>query len=842
MRDWVDLRALALAALLALAAALPVLTSSVESRDYFFFDVTLTSTSAGTTQFFWDLGRGLNEDDSSRQPIKVEGTPVVYRFMMPMGRFKALRLDPIDGAGVFLLSHAQIVDRRGRIVRVFTSADLIPGGGIIRATPRGSALEVVTDPVSNDPNLNLRLNEPLVLRPDARIWWEQSWPVAVPVFLLGLLLGLPVVARRLSRAAAAVAAVAQPRPVLTLIVVTTGVVALQCHPVIFQGRSFASGNNGGHMLYDALPTLPGDTDPMSTSTGSSDTGALLYQHLYYPMVQRDALAHGELPLWNRYSLAGEPLLGQGQSMFGDPFNFITIVTDGAGWAWDIRFVVARWLLAASLGGTVWLLTRHLGAATLTTVGAGFLGFFTFRLIHPANFSVCYSPLILLAWAGLLTAATPRRLTGWLAGLVAANWLVLTSGTVKEAYMLLAGLNFAGAVLLLLRPECAGRRKFLLALTVAAGAGFVLLAAPGWISFLSAWHHSMTGYDIPQAQTLPWAHFIGFFDDIFYRQTTKDEIILAPALNFLFLTGVLWWAVQPRAWRSPQLGRAFLLAALPPFALGFGLVPHAVILKIPFVGNIVHVGNTLSCVLLSLFAVLAGLGFRDAWDRLRDPAARGVLNRFWLAGLALAGLYFLTTRQFPKSPFFTGYATALGLTAALLPLGLHWGLLRPNSPGPIWVVLVLGLPLLCWRHSQYRENRFDRYAFVPGPRSNLHAPSPAVALLNSHKTEPGRVVGWGSNLYASYNTALRWEGLYGVDAVRSRYFHELAEALGLRRVWDWDWPNREADARDLVRKFDLYNITHSVASHRDGPHPIDGLQLLGQADLDVYASPTAWPRA
>lgn len=842
MRTWFDIRAVGLAALLALAAALPSMTTSIERRDYYFFDITLTSTSEGATQLFWDLGQGFTEHNSSRQPLRVEPSPVVYRFMMPMGRFKALRFDPIDGVGRFTFSHAQIVDYRDRIVRVFPPRDLLPGGNILRTEVLGTMLVVETVPGSNDPIINLRLDEPLVLEPTMRIWWEQGWPVALPVFLAGLFFGLPIVARQLSRMAASIAAAARPRPVLSLVTVATAAVALQCQPVIFQARSFVSANNGGHMLYNRLPTLPADTESMSTHTGSSDTGALLFQHLYYPMVQRDALAAGELPLWNRYSLGGEPLLGQGQSMFGDPFNFLTIITDGAAWAWDVRFLIARWLLAASLGGVVWLLTRHLGAAALTTVAASFLGFFTYRLCHPANFSVCYSPLILLAWTGLHTADSPRRLTGWLAALVGANWLVLTSGTVKEAYMLIVGLNLAGAVLLFFRPECKGRRLYLLSLAAAAGVGFVFLSAPGWISFLSAWSHSMTGYDTPQAQTLPWQQFIGFFDDIFYRQAQKDENVVAPALNFLFLSGVLWWLVQPRAERRSRSGWALVLAALPPLAIGFGLVPDSLIVKIPFVGNIVHVGNTFSCVLLSLMAVLGGLGVRDAWSRFAEPGVGRTILRYWFAGLALAAIFFLHTGEFPKSPFFIGYATALGLAIALLPLGLHWGLIRPSSPGPLWVVLLLGLPLLGWRHAQYRESRFNHYAFLPGARSDFHAPSPAATQLNTFRSEPGRVVGWDSTLYASYNTVLRWEGIYGVDAVRSRHFHDLADALGLRRVWDWDWPNREADAGDLVRKFDLYNITHSVATHRDGPHPIARLQALGQADLDYYASPTAWPRA
>ena len=199
---------------------------------------------------------------------------------------------------------------------------------------------------------------------------------------------------------------------------------------------------------------------------------------------------------------------------------------------------------------------------------------TYRLCHPANFSVCYSPWILWAWTGLATAATPRRQAGWLAALVATNWLVFTSGTVKEAYMAMVCLNFAGALLLLTLPDARAFRWRVLGLATLAGGGVVLLTAPGWMSFLDALHHSYTGYDTPVAHPLPFAQFIGFFDDIFYRQATVDELVVAPALNFFLLLGVAWWLVSPRLWRSDFAGRALLVAAVPPLLLAFGVVfPH-----------------------------------------------------------------------------------------------------------------------------------------------------------------------------------------------------------------------------------------------------------------------------
>jgi hypothetical protein len=838
-----DLRVVILALVFAVAAALPFITTSVVSRDFYFFDVTLTSTNASTTQVFWDLGRGFNEHDSSRQPLRIEPKPVVYRYMLPMGSIQALRLDPADGPGTFTLAQARIVDYRGRIVRTFGPDDFTAFKQIARLERVGDTLRVETTPDASDPILLLRLTAPLHLRSDARIWFHFGAPIAMPVFLLGLFLGTPVVAGWLHRRFALLGGWLTTRPLGTITLVACATVAVQSHPVIFFGRSFATPINGSLMLYGEMPTLPGLTQRQYTATMSSDTGALLYQHLYYPMVQKDALLRdGELPLWNRYSLCGEPLLGQSQSMFGDPFNFLTILADGAAWAWDVRFVLAHWLLAAGLGFTVWRLTRHLGSALLVTVGGGFIAFFTFRLAHPANFSVCYAPWILWAWTGLVQADTSRREMRWLGALFAANWLVLTSGTVKEAYMLIVCLNLAGLAWLGLLPDARGRRGRILGLAAATGGVFALVAAPFWISFLTTLRHSFTGYDNPgQADPLSLTQLLGFFDDIFYRQNPVDERVIAPALNFLFMLGVLWWCGCPRLWRDDRAGRAVLLAALVPFALAFGIVPSAVILKIPYLRNIMHVGNTFSCALLILAAVLAGCGFRDALARLNDRGWWPVFGRVLALAGALAVAYFFSIRGRSTSPFFQGYVPAVALAVVALPLGVRWAA-TTHRPGPLYVALLLGGPLLLWRHGQYNHTVFKEYAFVPGARCDLHAPSPAIAFINQDRREPGRVVGWETNLFPSYNTALHLEGLYGVDALRNRYYQELATAFDLQRVWVWDGINKEADAPLLMPAHDLMNVTYYLASHRGPPRAIAGLRLLVQRDLDVYESPLAWPRA
>ncbi len=135
--------------------------------------------------------------------------------------------------------------------------------------------------------------------------------------------------------------------------------------MVFLGKSYVSPDLGATLLYDDFPTLPGyQTDHVADVKGS-DIGAIAWQDLTFTVTQRSALLQGELPLWNRYNSCGTALLGQGQSMFGDPLHFIPILANSAAWSWDLKYLIAKWLFAFGLGLCVWAVARHLPAALLT---------------------------------------------------------------------------------------------------------------------------------------------------------------------------------------------------------------------------------------------------------------------------------------------------------------------------------------------------------------------------------------------------------------------------------------------------------------------------------------------
>jgi hypothetical protein len=138
--------------------------------------------------------------------------------------------------------------------------------------------------------------------------------------------------------------------------------------------------------------------------------------------------------------------------------------------------------------------------------------------------------------------------------------------------------------------------------------------------------------------------------------------------------------------------------------------------------------------------------------------------------------------------------------------------------------------------------FDHYVVNPGQRVDLQAASPALDYVREHHEEPFRALGLGQNFFPGYNQLVGIENIYGVDALRSRPYFQVAQAFGLERVWNWGVPDELAAGTDIARGRDLLGVRYYFTTHRGlGPDPA-GVKLAGEFDLDVYERPSAWPRA
>ena len=250
-------------------------------------------------------------------------------------------------------------------------------------TVRNGELEIQTPPDANDPILEIPLESAIDLR-QSRGWrialllagWTLFWTAVVAV--------LYYAPRSLKSNAIFLALCRKPTAVICLAAITGTLVSTS--PVVFQGKSFMSPNTGGLLFYDRYPTLPNYSDSTTEDTYGADTGAMAWQHFPLTVAQERAIKEfGEFPLWNRYNSAGTTMIGQGQMMLGDPLDWIMWLVGVDAVTFDIKFVLLRLIFAVSLGLAVLVITRAIAPSAMVAISAPFIGYFIYRVNHPADF-------------------------------------------------------------------------------------------------------------------------------------------------------------------------------------------------------------------------------------------------------------------------------------------------------------------------------------------------------------------------------------------------------------------------------------------------------------------------
>jgi hypothetical protein len=819
------------------------------------FEVDAESDHPGLVQLYYDTGSGMSEAESSVQPITA-GRPVVLRFALPYGRFQALRFDPLDREARMGFSGARIVDGSGRTFLSFEPGQFRAMNEIKSLAAADGRLSVETTAGATDPQLSVNLDGSFTI-PRPPLWRDIGAALVASVACL-FILGWAWSSGRLRLAERSrslwAAACASPGAAVAAAALL-GTLAAN-YPVVFAGRSLVSPNIGVALLYGQPPWLPGNMSAEAGDAHKADVDALMWHHLPLSMLERRAVFRdGELPLWNRYDSAGLPLLGQGQSCFGDPLQLIPIFADGASWAWDLKFLLAKWIFACAVALCVWRLFRHLPTALLTAVSASFLGFYVYRINHPAIFSLCYSPLILYSWLRCLDSRSVRGAVPWLAALIGANWMEMNSGTAKEAYVLLLSLNLSGLCLLAADKREPREKWALFGGLFAAGVLFAMIGSPVWFTFYRALGASYTSYNAAEAFQIQPGMLIGLFDEAFYRPFQTQNGVINPSANAFILTGLVWGAVRWRSLLAERRALALAVSALPALALVFGVVSPSLIGRVPFLRNIMHVDNTFSCALIVILTVLSGFGWREAWGRLESAEGRGeaalvvgILLAIWCAFLGTAQSIVRSTyapstwgRIVTLGSFIHAYGWSLVIGAGLL----LWALGRMRGRGAatpaMLICAIVGFGAFHWRDALRAGAGYGDYTVRPGKRASLLNDSPAIDAVSAHPEAPSRVVGFHDDLLPGWSGAYRVEGISGPDALINPYYRDFMDTAGVRRIWDWRYNVEPADVAKLKPVLDLLGVRYYVGYRLGGDRPA-GLDLLLSTDMDVYESRSAWPRA
>ncbi len=874
------LRSVLISFILTVVFSIPYVRNKVAIYNTYYFEAMLQSSTEGIAQLFFDKGDGIQKADPIRIPIIKGGTQQILRFHLKSGiwrgrgmvpyNYQRLWLVPIDREASFTLRAVRIVDPAGNVVKSFNTSDISAVQQIDDIKADADKIVLKTTPGANYPIIDIRLDGPLRLPPTIRmtirltleavIWHVASIMVVSFLLVIALYTIMDRWPVRLTHLIGTVYSRALLHPVIAILVVACLGGVLSCYPVVFFGKSFISPNNNGTaLLYNQAPFVPGYTGTARANMEGSDVGAMMWAFWPYSVVEsRSIFKDFELPLWNRYNSFGVPLLGQGQSMFGDPLHFIPLACGAAAWAWDFKYVLAKVTFSLAIGLIVFAVTQHLPASAILAFASSFIGFFAYRVNHPAFFSLCYAPWVLYCWLKIIESDTARRMMPWLCGMVLADWTLINSGTVKEAYVLLLAMNLCGGFILLLsdleiKVKCT---KFCHVL--ASGLAFVMVSAPVWMTFYGTLKSSFTFYDKAIAFQIQPSLFIGFFDDIFYRQLTESGTIFDPCTNFVVLLGLLWSLANLKVIAKNRTYLAIGLSSLISLSFAFGVVPPGWIARVPFIGNIGHIDDVFSTVLIVHVLVLAGFGIKLFVDRIGDEEWRADYGIVLVLLFVLLGTYLGAThafqkglfsflppgKQIAKAPYFYVYVPILLAAFISLPLILQNTYKKKTISAAGFCIIILCFTIMLWRHGMHLtiQSAFDRHVMHPQSRTDLLAKSEAIETIRQRMKEPFRMAGIEGVLFPGYTGAIGVEGINGPDALVNPYYHDLYKFSIEKAVWGWELLFNWATASELEPLYSMYNVKYFLAMPSAGGPPMSSFNKAAALDLNVYENPKAWPRA
>jgi hypothetical protein len=331
-------------------------------------------------------------------------------------------------------------------------------------------------------------------------------------------------------------------PILAIVLVSLLAVVINCHPVIFCGRSYVSPTCVTSLVYDWSPPLPG-MDPARYKFSSehvSDTGAMMWWGVPVGFIEsRSLLEHEELPLWNRYGHAGDSLMGQNVTMLGDPLQLIVIVGRGSAGAWDVKFVVAKFLFCAGFGLLILRLFASRPLSLIYAALAAYCGAFFYINNHPVFFVFCYAPWILLSALAWLDLRSERRVC-WGVVWLLVNFACFNAGHVEPAVVLIGGLNLAAVAHALARQHRTADMAKVIGRISIGTILFLGLTAPMWMSFLAMLDGAYSLHSDVKVVQLPFAALFEAFDDLFlYSLKSNYYGAISPGTSLLVMAGCIF---------------------------------------------------------------------------------------------------------------------------------------------------------------------------------------------------------------------------------------------------------------------------------------------------------------
>lgn len=632
------------------------------------------------------------------------------------------------------------------------------------------------------------------------------------------------------------------------------------YPVLFFNKSYLSPIQGA--LYQGYPTVPGDsrqgeaTDPgqgpkkdfFLEDYRGSDVGATAWWLGPITYVQHLSIfKYHEFPFWNRFVGCGLPLFEQGQIQITDPLQWIPILWRSEAWAWDLKFILSKFIFSLGIGVLVLQLTQALPAACLTAVSANFIGYYAFRFNHPAVFCLTYAPWVILSWLSIAENFKEKnrdfRKTYWLGAFHAILSLILLSGSApKESIILFLGIQALGAFYFSTFQGISLKTKLVAVCGLLAGV--FLISAPYWLNFLNLLTKSYTVYDSPSIGQFKFTDLLGFFDNTFFWEQNRH--LTGPSVNLFVLFGLIA-SLLPDGQRD--IKKTVTWVCLTFFAsIAFGLVPGRMLVGIPLLNKIQHVGNCFAVPMILYSLILCGYGVAQ-FQKQRDPIQAAILLLFTLFILGIVVFNFRQADSIFKIQVKFGIQTVLTVCVSCLLacLILCWKFRPSGISSCLFGFLTLAFFAAHVRHGfhvPFGIRSIDANFVNPGLRVSFFRPSDALRRVQDmiqKQKQPIRVIGINEVFFPGFNCRYGLESLIVVDPLRSREFEDVLNAIDYPDM-GWGWLRLvQQDKIPLVQHgLNMLNVG-IVLAHKSSELG-ESFKKVEAEDLNLWINQEAWPRA
>ncbi len=568
-------------------------------------------------------------------------------------------------------------------------------------------------------------------------------------------------------------------------------------PLLFTGRATLTGGVYAPLdiLYANEPFASRRLEHGITRIQTPLLSDVLSQELPWQKAVREAVTEGRIPLWNRFVLAGEPLLAVQQPAAAHPATWLALLLPPAqGWTFQMTL---RLLIALA---SAYLFLRELSCgeapALLGAAAWAFSDFLVFYLGYPITGSVGPFPLVLLGLHRLVSAADGRAV------LLTTSALALIALAGHPETLLFAVAGGGVYFLFLLSSAGRGRRLRPVLLALAAGAAALGLSAVQLLPLLEA---------IPYT----WEHA---FRTSWYAHALRSVSPLQSARRALPMLLPYAYGQSGQGFLAEDFGipasyagaLVFPLAAAGLFTrnghrwalLALGGIGVALWARLAFVTDLIarlplfDIGILEYLVFLALFALcaLAALGA----EALRHGEGSGA----FLAGTALTAAAIVAAYRFRR----TGL-DALAMPHAFVRERLAWALgpLLLGAAAVVWArrraawtaagPILLGL-LLASRVAEAGSV----YPTIPASAFFPHMP-----LFDAiQRDRPERVVGVGRMLLPNSSALYELEDVRGYESMTLR---ALYETYPLWCVPQPAWYNRVDDLEKPFLSF--LNVRYAI---------------------------------